>query len=194
MIQLLFLIAVGAGLLALLYVVMRRTPTAAEGSGGALVAAKHSLQALQGGLLPAESIGRVFGRHDLAYIESLGSRELRDLFLTERKRLALLWIGEVREQVDGLKHFHTRRSRLFAHMSRRTELSLALDFVNLQVQTRVLQMLMQWQGPYAAPSLVRRTASRAAGICATLDESLAFLTPALPANFGSSSGADGTTV
>jgi hypothetical protein len=186
-IGLILFIAIGAGLLllALRFLVMRRSPVAPVGAAGALVAAKRTLAALETGLLPADSVERVFGRQDVEYVESLGSTEIRELFLTERKRLALLWIREVRKQVGALKEFHTRQARLFANLSRRTEFSIAIDFAYLQIQCAILEQMIQWRGPYAAPHFVRRTSSRAAGLCRVLDKSLAFLTPALATGPGS---------
>jgi hypothetical protein len=177
MIELLIFVAVGLGLLVLLFLVMRRPPNAALGAAGAVVAAKRSLQVLQEGLLPAHLVERIFGTQDLEYVTSLKSKDLQDLFLRERKWLALAWVRQVRTQILSLKEFHTRRSRMFAGMSRATELSVALDFAGIQMECRLLQLLVQWRGPYAAPRLVRRTAITATGLCAVLDESLGFLTP-----------------
>jgi hypothetical protein len=177
MIELLLFVAVGLGLLVLLFLVMRRPPGAAEGAAGALVAAKHSLQVLQKGLLPAHLVERIFGTQDLEYVTSLKSKDLQHLFLRERKWMALAWVRQVRTQILSLKEFHTSRSRMFAGMSRTTELSVALDFARIQIECRLLQLLVRWRGPYAAPRLVRQTATAATGLCAVLDESLGFLTP-----------------
>jgi len=194
MIQLLLFIAIGVGLLLLLLIVLRRPPAPAEGGAKALVKARQSLRLLQRNLLPAEMVDRIFGREDLEFVEALKSPEIRELFAGERKRLALAWIRQLRGQIRSLKEFHTRRSRLYASMSRRTELSVALDFADLQVQSRILQMILQWRGPYAAPRLLRRTAAAAAGLCEVLDGSLAFLTPAIAEPLGNDSSADSTAV
>jgi hypothetical protein len=194
MIQLGLFVGIGLGFLILLLLVMRRPATAAEGSAGALVAAKRTLQDLQTSLLPEDLIDRVFGKRDAEYVTSLGSKNVLDLFMVERKRLALAWVGQVREQLLSLKEFHTRRSRMLANMSRATEISIALNFVELQIQCRVLRLLLQWRGPYAAPQLVRKTASTAAGLCAVFDKSLAFLTPAFPAGMSDDSDANTAAV
>ena len=194
MMQLVSFLAVGTGLLVLLLVAMRRQPSHAEGSAGELVTAKRTLESLQLGLLPAELVEQVFGRQDLAYISSIGSTKLTNLFMSERKRLALIWISQIRKQVRALKDFHVSRSRMFTHMSRWREFSIALDFAGLEIRCRVLQFLMQWRGPYAAPDFARRTALTAGRLCSVLDQSLAFLTPGIPAQLGSESGADGTTL
>jgi hypothetical protein len=193
MMQLVIFLAVAVGLLVLLLVAMRRQPSHAAGSAGELVTAKRTLESLQLGLLPTELVEQVFGQQDFAYISSIQSNELSKLFMAERKRLALMWIGKIRKQVRSLKHFHVSRSRMFTHMSRWREFSIALDFAGLETRCLVLQLLMQWRGPYAAPDFTRRTAMTAAQLCSALDQSLAFLTPAIPTRLGTESGADRTT-
>ncbi len=68
---------------------MRRQPSRAAGSAGELVTAKRTLESLQLGLLPAELVDQIFGERDLTYVATIGSNEIRSLFLSERKRLAL---------------------------------------------------------------------------------------------------------
>jgi hypothetical protein len=194
MMQLVIFLAVGTGLLVLLLVAMLRQPSHAAGSAGELVTAKRTLESLQLGLLPAELVEQVFGRQDFAYVSSIGSDKLTNLFMSERKRLALMWIGQIRKQVRALKDFHVSRSRMFTHMSRWREFSIALDFAGLEIRCHVLELLMQWRGPYAATDFARRTALTAGRLCSILDQSLAFLTPGIPAHLGSESGADGTTL
>jgi hypothetical protein len=159
-----------------------------------LVTAKRTLESLQLGLLPAKLVDQIFGEQDLTYVATIGSNEIRSLFLSERKRLALTWIRRVRKQVRALKDFHVSRSRMFTQMSRWREMSLALDFAGLEARCRVLQLLLLCRGPYAAPDFARRTAATAGRVCSTLDQSLAFLTPSIPVSLGSESDADGSMV
>src|SRR5271170_3907321 len=136
MIQLVIFLAVAAALLLLLLVAMRRQPAHAAGSAGELVTVKKTLESLQLGLLPAELVEQIFGQRDLAYVSTIASSEIRDLFLAERKRLAVTWIRRVREQVRALKDFHITRSRMFTNMSRWKEFCLALDFTRLEGRCR----------------------------------------------------------
>ena len=193
MMQLVIFLAVAIALLVLLLMAMRRQPSHAAGSAGELVTAKRTLESLQLGLLPAELVDQIFGERDLTYVATIGSNEIRSLFLSERKRLALTWIRQVRRQVRALKDFHVSRSRMFTQMSRWRELSLALDFAGLEARCRILQLLLLWRGPYAAPDFARRTAATAGRVCSTLDQSLAFLTP-MTVSLGSESDADGSMV
>ena len=194
MMQLIIFLAVVVGLLVLLVVAMRRQPARAAGSAGELVTAKKTLESLQSGLLPSELVEQVFGQRDLAYIEKMGSKGIRDLFLSERERLALMWIRMVRRQVRALKEFHVSRSRMFTQMSWWKEFSLAVDFTGLEIRCGILHFLLQWRGVYAAPDFARRTAAAAGRVCSTLDQSLAFLTPSIPVSLGAESDADGSMV
>lgn len=193
MMQLVIFLVVAIGLLGLLLVAMRRQPSHAAGSAGELVTAKRTLESLQLGLLPAELVDQIFGGRDLTYVATIGSNEIRSLFLSERKRLALTWIRRVRKQIRALKDFHVSRSRMFTQMSRWRELSLAFNFAGLEARCRILQLLLLWRGPYAAPDFARRTAATAGRVCSTLDQSLAFLTPS-SVSVGSESDADGSMV
>jgi hypothetical protein len=194
MTQFVIFLSVVVGLLVLLLVAMRRQPARAAGSAGELVTAKKTLESLQSGLLPPELVEQVFGQRDLAYVEKMGSKDIRDLFLSERKQLALTWIRMVRRQVRALKDFHVSRSRMFTQMSWWKEFSLALDFASLEIRCAILQILMRWRGAYAAPDFARRTAAAAGRVCSTLDQSLAFLTPSIPVSMGTESDADGSMV
>jgi hypothetical protein len=194
MTQLVTFLAIAVGLLVLLLVAMRRQPARAAGSAGELVTAKRTLESLQLGLLAPELVDHVFGQKDLSYIVTIGSNGIRNLFLSERKHLALTWIRQVRRQVRALKDFHVSRSRMFTQMSRGKEFSLALDFASLEIQCDVLLFLLQWGGPYAAPHFARRTAATAGRVCSTMDQSLAFLTPSISASPASESEPDGTLV
>jgi hypothetical protein len=149
----------------------------AEGGSGAMVEAKQALNALQAGLLPPELVDRIFAREDLEYVESNTAKEIRELFMEERKIVALSWVSRVRKQILSLKRFHLGSARFYAQLNVRTELSLALDFATLLFACRTLQVFVYFRGPYAAPRIVGSTAATAARVCKISEESLAFLTP-----------------
>jgi len=181
-IQLILFLSLGAALLLSLGFFMR--PRRAEGGSTALVHARQALSTLQGGLLPADMVARVFDRADLDYVESQGSPELQRLFLDERKRVALLWVSRVREQLVSLREFHAGSARFYAQLNPLTELSLLFDFSRLLLACRMLQVFVFLRGPYAAPRIVGATAATAAKVCNVSQESLAFLTPAYAAAGG----------
>ena len=180
MIALILFLGVGIGLAMLMLVLTRRSQTPAEGSAHQFVEARGSLQTLQQGLLPQDLINRIFDRQDLEFVAGTTSREIRRMFLAERKRISLQWVRRVRLEILNLMHFHRGYSRFHSEISLLTELRLALDFAGLLLVCRVLETLFYFRGPYAAPRMVRATASAAARLCMASEKSLAFLnTPTL---------------
>ena len=183
MIQLISFLLIGALLLVSLYSFMRREQRA-EGGSGALVEARQALNTLQAGLLPPELVGRIFARGDLDYVDSEASKEIRELFLDERKKIALSWVSRVRKQILSLRRFHLRSARFYAQLSVRTEVALAVDFAALLFECRALQVFLYVRGPYAAPRMVGSTAATATRVCKISEQSLAFLTPAYAGRMG----------
>lgn len=180
MIQLLFFLLVGAALLsALLFLGGRQSPHArAEGNSHHLVDARKALDALQGELLPQPLVQRIFAREDLDYMVSLAMpRAVRDLFVHERRKIALLWIDQVRCQVSNLRRFHVGAARSYAQLGLRTEFALGCHFAALLCACSALRAAVYVAGPYAAPRIVDATASAAAGVCSISEQALAFLNP-----------------
>jgi hypothetical protein len=175
-IALIFSLLLGLALIALLIVLARRNSTA-EGSAPALLEARLALQTLQDGLLPAELLERIFSRQDFAYIVSAAPKEVQELFLQERRKVALVWVSRVRRQILSLWHFHLSRSRFEPQMNLAAELGLAIQFTTLLLECRGLQFVLYVGGPYAAPQLVGATAEAAARVCSISEKALAFLSP-----------------
>jgi hypothetical protein len=182
-IQLISFLLIGVLLLVSLYFFVRRGQRA-EGGSSALVQARQALNTLQVGLLPPELVGRIFARQDLDYLDSEASNEIRELFLEERKKIALSWVSRVRRQVLSLRHFHLGSARFYARLSPWTEISLAVDFAALLFECRALQVFLYVRGPYAAPRMVGFTAAAAARVCKVSEQSLAFLTPVYAGRVG----------
>jgi hypothetical protein len=183
-IQLISFLLIGAMLLVSLGF-FARGGRRAEGGSGAMVEAKQALNALQAGLLPPELVDRIFAREDLEYVELEPAKEIRELFLEERKQVVLSWVSRVRKQVLNLRHFHLGSARFYARLSPRTELALALDFAVLLFACRVLQVSVFLGGPYATPRIVGSTAATATRVCKVSEQSLAFLTPVYATRGGS---------
>jgi hypothetical protein len=177
MITLIFFLLIAAGLLVLLIALSRRNPSA-EGSAQALLEARNALQKLTLGLLPADFVEQIFARQDLDYVTANASKEIQQLFVDERKKIALAWVSEIHQQIIHLQHFHLGHSRHFARLNFPTEIALALDFAVLRLECRALYLLLLLRGPYGASYVVGKTAGAAARLCTISEKYLAFLTPA----------------
>ena len=176
MIQLILFLLVAVMLFFSLYLLARRS-SHAEGSAQDLLKARQALNALQNGLLPHEILGRIFAKEDLDYITSGTPRCIQELFLEERKRIALSWVGQVRRQLLSLRQFHLGSARFYSQLKLRTEIRLAVEFAGLLLACRALQFVLYVRGPYAAPRIVEATAASAAKVCGVSEKSLAFLKP-----------------
>jgi hypothetical protein len=175
MIALIFYLGAALGLFVLLYVLARHNRAPVVGIAHQFVEARGSLQTLQQGLLPRDLINRIFDRQDLDYVTGQMPLDIQKLFLSERKRISLLWVSRVRSEILNLMHFHREHSRFHSRISLLTEMRLALDFTGLLIVCRILEAVFFFRGPYAAPRMVDAAASAASRLCTVSEKSLAFL-------------------
>ena len=173
MIQLLFFLTVGGVLFAFLLLLARRGR--AEGGAQALVSARQALFTLQTELLPAGLVERIFAQDDLDFVTSEGFPEIRGIFLKDRRKVAILWIERVRDQIRLLRYLHLGSARFYARLDFKTELFLAGDFALLFVSCWALQAVFVMGGAYAAPGMVGTVAAAAGRVCEISKQSLAFL-------------------
>lgn len=177
MIGLLLYLALGVGLLAFLWALVRRNGAPVEGCGQQFVEARQALRTLQFGLLPENLIARIFDPEDFRYVTAASPGEIGKLFLQERTRISLMWVRRVRSEIRNLMHFHLAYSRLHAKLSLLTEIRLALDFALLLMTCRALRIMLYLRGPYGARAVVGVLTAAAARVCAASEKSLAFLNP-----------------
>lgn len=176
MMQLLLFLAIGFAFLFFLWAFVGRKP-AVEGSARTLLEAGQALSALQQGLLPAATLDRIFSKSDYEYISAMREPRLEELFLDERKMIALLWLGQIHKQILCLRQFHLGAARLYARVSMATELRLAAEFLSLLIACRAMRLAIYFQGPYAAPRLIARLAMAAHTACAASEATVAMLKP-----------------
>jgi len=186
MIQLIPFLLIGVLLFASLFFLARRNPRV-EGGSDALVEARLALDSLQGGLLPAHLIERVFAKEDFDYVR-VHAPNVEGLFWSERQRIALSWVAQVHRQTRSLMRFHRGAARFYARLHFRTEMALAVDFWTLLFACRALQILLYVGGPYAAPRIVATAAAAAGRVCQISEESLAFLNSTRLGALSSTSG------
>jgi hypothetical protein len=173
-ISLIFFLCVGMLLFSSLFLLARRNARP-EGTSSALVEARRALRTLQGGLLPADLVKRVFAEQDWEYVRLETPRSVHELFMDERKSIALLWLAQVGKQIRSLQRFHRGAARHYAQLNPRVEVELALSFAALTSACKALQMLVYVAGPYAAPTMVGVVANAAARACKVSEQSLSFL-------------------
>lgn len=176
MIQLVLFLSLAALLFLVLIVLAVRSPRA-EGGAQVLVEARQALSHLQAELLPSDLVERVFAREDLEYVLAQPCRRTQEMFLAERKKIAILWVRGIRRQVTNLTRFHLGVARHYSSLSFKTEAALAVDFAFLLFVCRALQVLIHIRGPYSAFGMVNATAGAAARISSISEQALAFMNP-----------------
>jgi hypothetical protein len=175
-ITLLFFSLIGAGLLLLVALVAKRS-AGVEGTARALVDARQALRTLQAELLPPGLVERIFAKQDFNFVTSATPRDVQALFMRERRRVAICWARQVHAGVLKLMDFHLGQARFYAKLSLATEMKLALNFAALLIACRLMQFALYSGGPYAVPSMVRRTVNNAARLCEASEKALSFLEP-----------------
>jgi len=186
MIMLIFFLLVGALLLFSVLFLAWRNPQGRRRTEP-LTEVRHALNVLQLGLLSPDMVGRIFAKQDFDYVMSETTGDVQKLFLEERQRLALSWVGQVRRQIVSLRRFHLGSARFHARLRFLTEIRLAGDFAALLFACRALQAAVYLRGPYAAPRLVGATTAAAARVCGVSEQSIDFLRPARMSSFGDDS-------
>lgn len=176
MILLVFFSLLGVGLLGVVYALMTRPSSSPpEGSAHSLLLAHHALTRLQQSLLEPGTVERIFSESDLAYVSSLGRPEIRAMFLSERRRLALEWVSQIRSEIANLMRFHRSQSGFYANLSFSSEFSLFAGFWSLLIVCTSLQMLIYLRGPFAARSIAGRAVRTAERLCEVAGSPIAFL-------------------
>lgn len=193
MIQLILIIVAGALLLISIFSLARRAPQS-EAGAKAMFDARRALSSLQVELLPPDLVARIFAIDDMEYVRSLHSEGVRQLFLTERERIALSWVRHLRRQVTSLRHFHLGSARLYARLNFRAEAALAVDFTILLFACRALELMLWMRGPYGATRIVGATTAAAARVCEVSEKSLGFLRPGNASPFGSPRAGNGAVL
>lgn len=171
-------LAIGSLLFLALVALLTRSSRERGADADPLGEARHAVQALESGLLPPDMIGRIFAREDLDYVNSCGSREVGEMFLRERRRIARSWVSMVEKQIVSLLRFHRLAARQQSNLSFGTEAGLAFDFVALLMACQALQVIVYLRGPFAAPRVVGATVAAATRVCEASKQSMAFLNPA----------------
>ncbi|MFY9753931.1 MAG: hypothetical protein WAJ92_14910 [Candidatus Acidiferrales bacterium] len=181
MIALLFFVGVGVLLLVGLYFLLRGHPAGSARPGDsalAVVEARNALETLQDSLLAPELISRIFAKEDCDFVTEAAPGQIREMFLRERRRIALLWIVRVRRQIASLLRLHRSEARFHAQLNFAKEVALLADFGVLLLSCRTLQLSIFLRGPYGARPLAGKTVLAAARLCDVTGRSLDFLNAA----------------
>lgn len=118
--------------------------------------------------IPLQVAESLFQLRDLEYVQQRCSGEVLALFRSERKRLALLWLKEIRLQAGDVFRAHTEQARTNARLESSTELRIALRYWSLLGTCVFATAIIYLFGPFKAHSFARHAGRLSHGLNETL--------------------------
>lgn len=101
-----------------------------------------------------EILDRIFGCEDWDFVLSHGSKEVRRLFLFERKLLALSWLSEIRSEAKAAMGFHVSHAGKSKKLLPMLELRLAVDYLLIRLKCGFIALVISLGGPMMLRSMV----------------------------------------
>ncbi len=150
-----------------LRLVLQSPNTSAQSPSVTLEEFADAREALDTAFVEAAAIERIFSTEDMAFISHASSPKARQLFLEERKALAIQWLRKTQKQVAQLMDLHLRLAGHTHEPSPRFELKLAVKYLSFLVVSYLLLFLLWLRGPFKPRRFVAYT-SRVAGYFCTV--------------------------
>lgn len=147
------------------------------GDGTSYEEAEEALNSLRGELLPAGLVQRILGPADFAFVANEGSAQIQQHLEEERKKLAIMWLGHTREQVDRLFRFHLRFARQQSDLNPADEFKLSFAYFLFLAAHAALLNSIRLRGALGGRRMVGFTTDVAERVCAAAGNLLAKLDP-----------------
>lgn len=108
--------------------------------------------------LPPQALAlRIFDPEDWDFVSSSGGSEAKEVFLAERKRVALIWLRQTKRTVARIMRLYRRAASGSKSMRLGTELTLAFDYFLFLLLCQLLTALVWLRGPFLAGKLIGTT-------------------------------------
>jgi hypothetical protein len=101
-----------------------------------------------------EILSRIFDGDDWDFVVGHASKEIRRLFLYERKKIALCWLSEIRSQAKAAMDFHVSHARRSKKLVPMLELKLAVDYFSIRLKCGLIALFLLLKGPMALRRMV----------------------------------------
>lgn len=106
--------------------------------------------------LPSRAVmDRILAVDDAAFIASLHDRRIQRVFLSERRRLALAWVRQMRREAGRLRRTHVQGVRETGDLRPVMEVRIAGEFALFVLLCAILMMLVRLWGPFRTRATVR---------------------------------------
>ena len=120
---------------------------------------------------PREVLDRIFQREDLDFVARQDSREALELFRRERKRIAHLWIRQIRQEIAGIRQVHVAMVRESSDLDPATELKVALEYLLVSGLCWLMTVAIYFLGPVHTRGLARHASELAADLSSVVGKS-----------------------
>ena len=95
-------------------------------------------------------VARIFSEEDYQFVSEFGPPEFLQEFLENRKRIALLWLQQVRVSVRMLMDFYRKVARTNPALVPSTEARILLHYLGFKLACWFLTVMIRFQGPFSA--------------------------------------------
>lgn len=119
-----------------------------------LAAAREALTALDMGILPRGLVERIFSEEDLEYVRRDAAPGVLPVFLSERRRLAIVWLGNTKQRVQEVMAVYRRAVRGSNSLRAAVEVRPALNYGMFLVSCELMRGLIWMFGPFAVRGAV----------------------------------------
>lgn len=120
---------------------------------------------------------RIFSEQDWAFVSRDTNRAVQRLFRTQRRRLAILWLEQTRNQVVQLMTSYRALVRQKSHVSLAVEMRVALDYMLFLLTYYALLILVWLREPTQARRLSGYVLGAATHLCLSLGRFLLAVVP-----------------
>lgn len=97
---------------------------------------------------PAETVSKIFSREDQEFVSGLQCASIERLFRAERKSLALLWVQQTTQAIQGIIREHTQLTRRTPDLEFRTEMKVLFRYAELRIVCGFLFLSIELGGPF----------------------------------------------
>jgi hypothetical protein len=125
----------------------------------------NAREALDTAIVETAAIGRIFSSEDIEFISRSSTRKVQQLFLRERKALAMQWLRKTQKEVAQFMDLHLRLAAYPHEPGPKFELKLAGKYVAFIVVSYLLLLLVWLRGPFKARRVVGYTCAVAGYLC-----------------------------
>jgi hypothetical protein len=117
-------------------------------------------------------LDRIFGCEDWDFIRKSTSSRVQELFLKERKGIALSWLSRLRREARTGMRLHVARVRASEELDPLAELRLAIDYYAFQAKCGLIAAILLLGGPMALRNMVGQAESLSNNLRGMLEAAL----------------------